>query len=135
MDQETRVTVFQFDDVVECLVYDKDVLRLPSLRNIYGPARANTALIDATIKAVNELKETPERYGDHAFLCYVLTDGQENASRASAATNMGSRWCHEKENRKAGKEAEEDTDDCHAQSPAQIQQVLQGDAEVRARTE
>ena len=81
MNQETRVTVFQFDSEVECLVYDKDVLRLPSLRNIYGPPRDTTALIDATIMAVEELRETPERYGDHAFLCYVLTDGQENASK------------------------------------------------------
>ena len=85
MDQETRVTVFQFNEKVECLVYDKDVLRLPSLRNVYGPCASNTALIDATIKSVQELQETPERYGDHAFLCYVLTDGQENASRTRMA--------------------------------------------------
>lgn len=39
------------------------------------------ARIDATMLSVEELQETPERYGDHAFLCYVLTDGQENASK------------------------------------------------------
>lgn len=80
LDQETRVTVYLFDSNVECAIYDMDVLRLPSLRTLYR-AGGNTALIDATVQAVEELSETPERYGDHAFLGYVITDGQENASR------------------------------------------------------
>lgn len=79
LDQETRVTVYAFDDSSECLVYDKDVLRMPSLKGLYR-AGGNTALIDATIKAIDELSETPQRYGDHAFLVYVLTDGEENRS-------------------------------------------------------
>jgi hypothetical protein len=84
LDQETRVTVFQFDTKVECLVYDKDVLRLPSLREVFRVGRSRTALIDAVCQSVEELQETPERYGDHAFLGYVLTDGQENNSRRGA---------------------------------------------------
>ena len=40
-----------------------------------------TPLIDATIKALDDLAKTPELYGDHTFLTYVLTDGQENASK------------------------------------------------------
>lgn len=82
LDQETRVTIYTFDYSynIKCVVYDKDVLRLPSLKGIYRP-NGQTALIDATIKALEDLEKTAQLYGDHAFLAYVLTDGEENASR------------------------------------------------------
>ncbi len=79
MDQETRVSVFAFNTDFRCLVYDKDVLRLPSLAALYHAA-GQTALIDATMLALEDMAATPEKYGSHAFLVYVLTDGQENAS-------------------------------------------------------
>lgn len=82
MDQETRVTIYTFGDRVQCLVYDKDVLRLPSIRQWYHPS-GMTALIDAAIMGLEDLAQTPELYGDHAFLMYVLTDGLENNSRHS----------------------------------------------------
>src|SRR5688572_3626524 len=80
LDQETRVSVYTFNTQVRCLIYDKDVLRLPSLRGLYKPS-GMTALIDATIKSQEDLAATAQLYGDHAFLTYVLTDGAENASR------------------------------------------------------
>jgi hypothetical protein len=80
LDQETRVTVYVFNESVECVVYDKDVLRLPSIKEYYRPS-GMTALVDATLLALDDLALTPEKYGDHAFLLFVLTDGQENASR------------------------------------------------------
>jgi len=82
LDQETRVTVYAFADQVECLVYDKDVLRLPSLGGLYRTG-GNTALIAATMKSQDDLAATAQLYGDHAFLTYVLTDGEENVSRYS----------------------------------------------------
>ncbi len=84
LDQETRITVYVFNDTTKCLIYDKDVLRMPSLA---GQFRADgmTALVDASIKAIDDLSKTPELYGDHAFLVYVLTDGGENQSRAKPA--------------------------------------------------
>jgi uncharacterized protein YegL len=88
LDQETRVSVYLFNGQVECLVYDKDVLRLPSLRNYYR-ANGSTALIDGTLKAIDDLKKTPELYGDHSFLVYVLTDGQntDNGHKAPYLAN------------------------------------------------
>lgn len=83
LDQETRVSVYAFDDVVECLIYDKDVLRLPSISTLYRP-RGRTALVDATIKSLDDLDQTATLYGDHAFLAFVLTDGEENASKKKA---------------------------------------------------
>lgn len=80
LDQETRVSIYDFADDVRCLVYDKDVLRLPSIESLYRP-RGNTALIDATLKSLEDLTHSATLYGNHAFLTYVLTDGQENRSR------------------------------------------------------
>lgn len=87
LDQETRITVYTFGShdragypaKIDCLIYDKDVLRMPSIAGLYR-AFGNTPLIDASIKAIDELRETPERYGEHSFLVYILTDGIENIS-------------------------------------------------------
>lgn len=79
LDQETRVTVYVFAESVECVIYDKDVLRMPSLKDLYRPD-GMTALLAATLKSQRELAQTAQLYGDHSFLTFVLTDGQENAS-------------------------------------------------------
>lgn len=84
LDQETRITVYIFGDTVQCLFYDKDVLRMPSIAQHYK-LNGLTALVDATLQSLNDLAKTPELYGDHAFLVYVLTDGMENRSRNSPA--------------------------------------------------
>lgn len=89
LNQETRITVYVFNNTTECVIYDKDVLRLPSIAEFYQP-NGGTALMDATGKALLELAETPERYGDHAFLVYVLTDGEENSSRMVSAHQLKS---------------------------------------------
>lgn len=97
MDQETRVTVVIFDDVVEVLVYDKDVLRLPSIAEHYKP-RGMTALVDATLKSIEDLEKLPELYSDHAFLLFVVTDGAENRSQntpsalARKVRTLGENW-------------------------------------------
>jgi hypothetical protein len=39
-----------------------------------------TALLAAALKSQRELAQTAQLYGDHSFLTFVLTDGQENAS-------------------------------------------------------
>lgn len=80
LDQETRVSVYVFADRVQCIIFDKDVLRMPSLVGRYRPS-GMTALIDGTMQSQEDLHTTSTLYGDHAFLTFVLTDGQENASR------------------------------------------------------
>ncbi|MER7519119.1 vWA domain-containing protein [Streptomyces sp. NPDC126499] len=83
LDQETRVTVYVFADKVECVIYDKDVLRMPSLKQLYRVG-GMTALLAAALKSQRELAQTAQLYGDHSFLTFVLTDGQENASHRCA---------------------------------------------------
>lgn len=82
LDQETRVTVYTFGDDWRVLIFDKDVMRLPSIKNLYE-IDGNTALIAATMKSQDDLDKTAQMYGDHAFLTYVITDGEENVSRWS----------------------------------------------------
>lgn len=82
LNQETRVSVYSFADKVENFIYDKDVLRLPSIKELYSPY-GWTALIDAALKSQDDLSKTLELYDDHAYLIYLLTDGLENASKHS----------------------------------------------------
>jgi hypothetical protein len=84
LDQDIHISVYDFADDVRCVIYDRDVLRLPSIAQLYRP-RGNTALIDATVQSLDELAQTAQIHGEHAFLTYVLTDGQENRSRRRAA--------------------------------------------------
>lgn len=85
LSQETRVSVYYFGDVtIECLIFDMDVMRLPSIGDLYEVLYENTALIDATLKSTEDLETTSQLYGDHAFLTFVLTDGAENRSTRSA---------------------------------------------------
>lgn len=82
LSQETRVSVYYFgDSTIECLIFDMDVMRLPSIGDLYKVLYENTALIDATMKSQEDLETTSQLYGDHAFLTFVLTDGEENRSR------------------------------------------------------
>lgn len=87
LNQETRVSVYLFGSRIDCLIYDMDVMRLPSLKDHYE-IEGMTALLDGTGKAIEDLKKTPELYGDHSFLIYVLTDGGENKSRKYDAAKM-----------------------------------------------
>lgn len=84
LDQETRVSIWVFSSHsnIQCVIWDKDVLRLPSIAEFYTTS-GQTALVDATLKSISDLDEIPRRYGDHSFLLYVLTDGQENCSLQS----------------------------------------------------
>lgn len=82
LDQETRVSVytFSYQNNIKCIIYDKDVMRHPTVE--YSP-NGNTALLDASMLAINDLKETPQKYGDHSFLVYVITDGENNDSKTT----------------------------------------------------
>jgi hypothetical protein len=82
LNQETRVSVYRFGETtIECLIFDMDVARLPKTADLYAVLRENTSLLDAIMKSQKDLETTSQLYGDHAFLTFVLTDGEENRSR------------------------------------------------------
>jgi len=81
-DQETRISFYTFAgrDQHRCLYYDKDVLRMPSIKGRYRP-RGQTALIDCVMLALDDLEKTAQLYGSHAFMLSLFSDGQNNDSR------------------------------------------------------
>ncbi|WP_436840029.1 VWA domain-containing protein [Streptomyces althioticus] len=79
---ETRISLYAFDHLVENLVWDMDVKHLPSMRGLYTVENGATALIQASVKALDDLGHIWEEYGEHSFLQVVVTDGEENASGA-----------------------------------------------------
>lgn len=85
--QETRVSIYLFDDEIEVLAFDMDVMRFSSLRSFYKIG-GQTALIDATMESILDHRKLPELYGDHAFLHYLLTDGEENRSHLHFQTDL-----------------------------------------------
>lgn len=87
--QETRVSVYSFADGVSCLIWDADVLRLPDIDSNYRP-HGNTALLDATAAALTDFGKISQVYGDHGFLLYVVTDGEENVSTCGGAVTPSS---------------------------------------------
>jgi len=76
-----------FADNAQCVIYDMDVLRLPSLAAYYKPY-GWTALIDAAALGIDDLLMTPQKYGDHAFIMYVVSDGLENRSRHHSSNSL-----------------------------------------------
>lgn len=89
MEQETRITVYVFGSrgTEKCVIYDKDVLRMPGIAAYYKPD-GMTALLDATHLALDDMKLTPQKYGDHAFVLYAWTDGMENHSRRNDPNSL-----------------------------------------------
>ena len=91
LQQETRISIYRFSGErstplskkVECLIFDMDVMRSPSIEELYGRPDGGTPLIDAVIKSQTDLATTSQLYGDHAFLTLVLTDGDENTSNTN----------------------------------------------------
>jgi len=90
--QETRVSIFSFSswNRIKCLVWDKDVLRLPSIEKHYNPD-GQTALVDAMMKSLDDVLTTSQIYGDHSFVFYLLTDGGENDSRLHSSFTLAKR--------------------------------------------
>ncbi len=88
---ETRISLYAFDHEVQNLVWDMDVKHLPSLRGLYEVNNGATALIEAAVKSIDDLKNIWEGYGEHSFLQVVVTDGEENASGCSETGQMHTR--------------------------------------------
>ncbi len=85
-DQETRASVYTFGSKTTNLIYDMDVMRVGSIKEHYTAGQGYTALYEAAIKSIEDLKLTAQLYGDHAFLIYVLTDGENNRGAELQAT-------------------------------------------------
>jgi uncharacterized protein YegL len=87
--QETRLSIYTFGNKVDCRMFDRDVARIETLtREHYSNRNEQTALLEAMVKALNDFESIPQQYGDHAFLVYALTDGEENCSKRGSYEDM-----------------------------------------------
>jgi hypothetical protein len=84
LNREIRVSVYFFDDSVRCAIFDMDVLRVPSINDLYKIAGRGTALCSAVMTGVTELETTSTIHGDHSFLVILVSDGEDNRSRGLA---------------------------------------------------
>jgi len=87
MGQETYVSLYTFADNVNRLFVDKPINQV-NLNNIRFDAYGWTALIDATLLPILDGCETQvarAKKENHAYLLNVITDGQENKSKAKVA--------------------------------------------------
>lgn len=85
-EQETRINFYTFSNTVECVISDVDVARPVKLEEI--TASGMTAIRDAFALAVADSQEVSQKYGDHSFIFYIITDGEENSSRTTQAKFM-----------------------------------------------
>ncbi len=77
LNQETRVSVVTFADTVNRLIYDMDVLRLPSIKSYYK-AYGNTAMLDGLGATLDDLLKYTPPFANLSVLTYLVTDGQNN---------------------------------------------------------
>jgi len=81
-DQEIRVSIFLFGVGCDCLLFDTDISRVPSIGSFYTANDGRTELVDSTIKVIQDLRKIPELYGDHSHLVNIITDGEDNQCRS-----------------------------------------------------
>lgn len=92
-DQETRISLYTYThhgyagSEIKCLIWDKDVLRVPSIAGLYHP-EGWTPLADAMHVAIGDARKIPEMHGDHTHLLYLFTDGFENKSKLDNVLNL-----------------------------------------------
>lgn len=95
---ETRVSLYQFDDKYETVFVDKDIKE--DLQITLTP-RGGTALNDAlgrTIVSVGEkLEKIPEQDRPNRVLFLVITDGFENASKEFSRETVAEKVKHQRE--------------------------------------
>lgn len=83
MGQETRVSLYYFDQVVDKIKINSDIKTDSGILHLFF-ARGMTAMRDAAARAIVDHQVFVDVQGeDHTFLVYVVTDGEDNASKVA----------------------------------------------------
>lgn len=95
---QTRLSLYVFDDVVDRIIADTDVMRVPSIKGKFVP-RGMTALQDATLHVIHEVAALKNLGPEEQVVIYVISDGLENRSRkvtpaqlATAIKGLPAHW-------------------------------------------
>lgn len=86
--QETLVSIFTFGNRTHQIALDLPPRMVGDPNGFINATSGGTALIDATFEAINYLQRIPTKTGDHSFLVYVITDGEENQSRLKSYNDV-----------------------------------------------
>lgn len=78
-EQETRVSVYTFDNAVNNICWDVDCLRSPSIEKFYKIG-GMTAMLDAFIVSIDDVSKIPQIYGDYSQLIIAISDGGNNVN-------------------------------------------------------
>lgn len=88
MDQETRLSIWMFGHKIENLIFDQDVMRVGTIKDQYTANGSGTKLCESVMVSIRDSKQLPEIHGDHAFLIYTWTDGEENSSTQDSKADL-----------------------------------------------
>ena len=79
--QDATVSLYVFDDEVECLFFNRGIGSISPLARDALQAGDMTALFDAAGEGINDLRDMKiGKHDDVAYLLNVITDGEENGS-------------------------------------------------------
>ncbi len=81
--QTTLLSIYTFGGTCANILFDADPKFAPK-GNFLHANNSATAVRDATKRAIDDLGEISTKSGDHSFLIYVITDGEDNASVVDA---------------------------------------------------
>lgn len=95
---ETKVSIVYFDDIIEQDVVTADIKDIDGIRIV---PRGSTALLDAVGKTIDKTGERlaamAEEDRPNRVLIYIITDGQENASRNYSLDQIREKIVHQRE--------------------------------------
>jgi len=95
---ETKISINYFDDFIEKDVVTADIKDIDGIRIV---PRGSTALLDAVGKTIVETGERlaamAEEDRPNRVLIYIITDGQENASREYTLDQIREKITHQRE--------------------------------------
>lgn len=78
-----RISVINFDSTVDTTLRAKNVVEVGGARGLYLLPNGWTRLNDAIIEAISLTEQLDTGDAQHAFLISIVTDGDENRSRAT----------------------------------------------------
>lgn len=95
---ETKVSIVYFDDIIEQDVQSADIKDINGIKIV---PRGSTALLDAVgqtvVKTGERLAAIPEDERPNRVLVYIITDGQENASKEYSLEQIREKIVHQRE--------------------------------------
>lgn len=80
--QETRLSVYRFGGRLECIAFDVNPSDVPDASTFLFADVGATHLVAAVYDVIGQMQRIPTNHGDHSFLIYVPTDGEDNQHHA-----------------------------------------------------